>query len=79
MTDSLGQGRHLPEDFRWEIARADLLEASCQYRSPIQQSALAHERGRHPDPEGKKCVLPVYAAKVANTPVGLPRHDAYQP
>ncbi len=79
MTDPLRQSGNFSQDFRRKIAGANLFETPCQHGPPIQQPALPHERGRNPDTQRKKCVLPVRALEGANIPARLVALDGYEP
>ena len=79
VTDALRPGGNSSEDLRGKIAAADLIQTARQNRSPVNQPALAHERGSNPDTQRKKGVFPIRARESADVPVRLALLLRHQP
>src|SRR6516165_10261161 len=61
-------GGNLPEDFRRQVASADLVQATPQHSPPIQQTTIALQRRRHAHAERQESVFPIRAGECADIP-----------
>src|SRR6266404_2582285 len=79
VTNALGPGRNFSEDFRRQIAPADLFDAPCKHRAPVHQPAIAQQRGSHAHAKREKRILPIRASESANVPAWLALLASHEP